>query len=199
MSEILPSPHLPTIPYATPDPNRRRRLLTAIGIISICIGSLSLLFNGALTFGFASALSRTFSEIAYYDRTAAQTAIKSAAAAKAEQKAATQPAARALTPDEITAVIAAVQLTWKNAVNRAQTLALTHLFSAPGQQLIDASIPLNSLGTPANHDTFQLIRAGISSNGNFSFHSSHGTGSISAKTHYNLLIDPTGVIQQFRI
>jgi hypothetical protein len=196
MSEIPPSPVLPTIPYATPDPNRRRRLLTAIGIISICIGSLSLLFNGALTFGFASALSRTFSEIAYYDRTAAQYAIKSAAAAKAEQQAATQPAARALTPDEITAVIAAVQLQCKNAVNRAQTLALTHLLSAPGQQLIDPSIPLDSLGTAANHDTVQFIRAGVSRNGDLFFRPTHGTGSNQKQTYCTLTIDSAGIVQR---
>jgi hypothetical protein len=199
MSEIPPSPVLPTLLYATPDPNRLRRRLTTIGIVSICIGSLSFLFNGSLTLMFTRELSRKLSQISYYDRALAQAAAASAAAAKTQQQAATQPAPRSLTPTEIAAVITTVQLQCKNAMNPAQALALSRLLSTPSQKLIDPTIPLDSLGTPANHDTVQLIRAGISKSGGLVFRSTHGTESNQEETYCTLTIDSAGIVQRLQV
>jgi hypothetical protein len=137
---------LEPIGYATAELNRRPTLVTAVAVMSICVGSLSLAFN---CFCENYAIARMQLSV----RSAAQiqrlVAMQTARVAAARMAATSQPTFRALTAAEIDGAINyfdAQLLARGNAgsLNVLQKAALKVLLSKTGQVLVDPDVPLGS-------------------------------------------------------
>lgn len=140
--------------YASAGLGRRSRLVTTIGILSICVSCLSLLVGGWCEHVALEEMSLLTQDVAIRKQNAAtnaaQVAAAAAQAAAIARAAATRPAPRALTENEIAEVIRYIQS--RSHVGRlqsgplspAQIKTLTRMLAAPGQSIIDPQIPIGS-------------------------------------------------------
>ncbi|MGD1277816.1 MAG: hypothetical protein ABR964_11425 [Tepidisphaeraceae bacterium] len=145
--------------YAGARLKRRSPLVTTTGILSICVGCFSLLVNGLLLLVAVVSMSELTKKFAAEKQQAVTNAAQAAAATRT---AATRPAPRALTENEIADVIRYIQershvgRLQSGPLSSAQIKALTRMLAAPGQLIIDPQIPLGS--EDENGIGYQLVQ-----------------------------------------
>ncbi|MGD0389231.1 MAG: hypothetical protein ABSC42_09775 [Tepidisphaeraceae bacterium] len=159
--------------YASAGLYRQHPLVTAVGIVSICVGSLGLLFDCVSEHSAVGELRAANQATAQMQQLAVRRAQSLAAGMKA---AASQPTAfRALTPAENSATIDYInkELDSRNhdSLDEAQRNALVKMLSKDGQGLIDPDVPLGSQ-TPGR---LQMVRAWASGNHSVLLAANHGS------------------------
>ncbi len=139
MSDPPPLPPAPSarLAYATPLPPSRPGLVTAIGILSLCIGALSLLGNCVwmTEFTIVYGMMRGASVAAAMQASSPPTAFPATQTSPTTQAAAaTQPSS--LTPAQVNAVLTRVNALAGKGMNPRQINALRTALQAGGQQII---------------------------------------------------------------
>jgi hypothetical protein len=164
---------------------------SAIGMISLCIGCLSLLAGGFYEYGAFGAISQASQDRQTEEQELRMDAARAVSAARA---AAAQPPPRALRQDEISYLISTIssQLRVRGGpgyLTSAQGETLTRLLSAPGQHLFDPDIPL---GVPPGIDKYQNFRVSLDNAGVLNLSTNIGSHSSSWYSGYVLKLDPSG-------
>jgi hypothetical protein len=162
--------------YASAGLYRRPPLVTAMGIVSICVACLGLLFDCISEHSAVSEMRRAIQAPAQMQQMVALRAQRMAAIKAAMKAAASQPTAfRALTPAQISATIDYInkELDSRNhdSLNEAQRNSLVKMLAKDGQGLIDPDVPLGSQ-TPGR---VQMVRAWASGNHSVLLAANHGS------------------------
>jgi len=168
--------------YASAGLYRQHPLVTVVGIVSVCVGSLGLLFDCYCEHAAVGELRPALQAPgvilppAQMQQMAARRAQNLAAMNAAMKAAASQPTAfRALTPAEISAAIDYInkQLDSQSRIslNEAQRNALVKMLSKDGQGLIDPDVPLGSR-TPGK---LQMVGARAIGNHSVLLAANHGS------------------------
>jgi len=162
--------------YASAGLYRRPPLVTVVGIVSICVASLGLLFDCISERSAVGEMRRVIQAPAQLQQMAARRAQSLAAMKAAMSAAASQPTAfRALAPAEISSTIDYINKELdsrsRDSLNEAQKKALAKILSKDGQGLIDPDVPLGSQ-TPGK---LQMVRAWASGNHSVLLAANHGS------------------------